>query len=73
MECDACVFKQLKDFEYSLDRWRLSLSCVSLNEKKSSVLVFGGVDKDGYKQSLTTILEFGEVERHCLISGIKMT
>ena len=36
------------------------MSCVSQGENKASVLVFGGVNKDGYKQSLTTVLEFGE-------------
>ena len=37
------------------------MSCVSYADKKAaSVLVFGGVDSQGYKLSLTTVLEFSE-------------
>ena len=34
------------------------MSCVSLEEGKVSILFFGGVDKDGYKVSKTTLLNF---------------
>ncbi|CAI8057997.1 Adagio protein 2 [Geodia barretti] len=62
LSVDLGIWIKIRDHETYLHRWRPSMSCVSCAEKTASVLVFGGVDKDGHKQSLTTVLEFKLVD-----------
>jgi hypothetical protein len=60
LSVDHLMWMKIRAHEVFLHRWRLTMSCVSSGKGNASVLVFGGVDSDGYRMSYTTVLNFSE-------------